>query len=157
MKSVLVLLILLSVRGFLWQQHVSALQASTVQVRYGEDAILQCPLMDAFSNVSSNTFASSSASSNASSNASSSASSSVSFSASSTLSWYRKAAGRSPELLLSFRSSDVSNVTYGPGVSPDKVSASVDGSLLLHDSRLNDSAVYYCGLTRGEEKKRATP
>ncbi|XP_074930220.1 T cell receptor alpha variable 13-1 [Cottoperca gobio] len=126
MESVLVVLIFLSLSG-LPRRHVAALPASTVQVRVGEAATLQCPLL----NVTN---------------------------ASSTLSWYKKAEGQSPELLLSFRSADTSKVRYGPGVAPDKVSAAADGSLLLHDSEQSDSAVYFCGMTQGgEQKKKPMP
>ncbi|XP_070764949.1 secreted immunoglobulin domain 1 [Enoplosus armatus] len=125
MESVLVCVVLLSLSGFQWGRHATALPASTVQVRVGEDTTLQCPLLDA-SNVSS------------------------------TLSWYRKAAGQSPQLLLTFKSTNTSNVKYGSGVGPDKVSAAADGSLLLRGSQQSDSAVYYCGISWGDEQKNPT-
>lgn len=112
------------VEGF--QQHVTGLPSSTVQVRVGDDATLQCPLLDA-----SNTTA-----------------------APSTLSWYRKAAGQGPQMLLSFRSTNSSNMKYGTGVDPEKVSAAADGSLLLRGSQRSDSAVYYCSMSRGHELKK---
>ncbi|XP_044055937.1 secreted immunoglobulin domain 1 [Siniperca chuatsi] len=131
MESVLVCVILLSLSGFRGERRATALPAPTVQVRAGEDATLQCPLLDA-------------------SNASSAA-------APSTLSWYRKAAGQSPQLLLSFRSTNASSVKYGSGVGPDKVSAAADGSLLLRGSQRSDAAVYYCAISRGgRQKKKAT-
>ncbi|KAM7409791.1 hypothetical protein PAMA_001334 [Pampus argenteus] len=95
-----------------------------VQVRVGDDVTLQCPLM-----VSSST-------------------------SPSTLSWYRKAAGLSPQLLLSFRTTDTSNVTFGSRVCPEKLSVSSDGSLLLRDSKQSDSAIYYCGVSHGQEQKK---
>uniref|UniRef100_A0A3Q4AYL2 Ig-like domain-containing protein n=1 Tax=Mola mola TaxID=94237 RepID=A0A3Q4AYL2_MOLML len=88
--------------------------ASTVQVRVGEDATLQCPLLD--------------------------------IPAGAVLSWYRRAVGHGPELLLSIRSTGL--VTHGPGVGPDKVSAAADGSLLLRASQRSDAAVYYCSVSR---------
>ncbi|XP_075344306.1 T cell receptor alpha variable 13-1 [Sparus aurata] len=124
MESVLVCVILLTVSCF--QQHVTGLPSSTVQVRVGDDATLQCPLLDA-----SNTTA-----------------------APSTLSWYRKAAGQGPQMLLSFRSTNSSNMKYGTGVDPEKVSAAADGSLLLRGSQRSDSAVYYCSMSRGHELKK---
>ncbi|XP_045898318.1 secreted immunoglobulin domain 1 [Micropterus dolomieu] len=120
MESLLVCLLLLSLGG----SHGAALPTSTVQVRVGEDATLQCPLLDA-------------------SNASNA----------STLSWYRKAAGQSPQLVLTIRSTNTSNVKYGSGVGPEKVSAAADGSLLLRGSQQNDSAVYYCGISQGHDQK----
>lgn len=108
------------------QQRVTSLPSSTVQVRLGDDATLQCPLLDA-----SDTTA-----------------------APSTLSWYRKAAGQGPQLLLSFRSTNSSNMKYGTGVDPEKVSAAADGSLLLRGSQRSDSAVYYCSRSRGDEPRK---
>ncbi|CAK6984769.1 secreted immunoglobulin domain 1 [Scomber scombrus] len=70
------------------------------------------------------------------------------------LSWYRKSAGRSPQMLLSFRTSNSSNVTFGSGVRPEKLSVSSDGALLLRGSEQSDSAVYYCGISLGEEEKK---
>lgn len=95
---------------------VPSLLASTVQVKAGEDAILHCPLMNG------------------------------SHGALSTLSWYRQAAGRRPELLLSFRTSYSSDVRFGSGFGPDKVAAGANGSLLLSTPQLSDTAVYYCSL-----------
>ncbi|KAL7397634.1 hypothetical protein ABVT39_025462 [Epinephelus coioides] len=137
MESLLVCLILLSVSGVWLEQPASALPASTVQVRVGENATLQCPLLDAFNASTTN------------------ASNTTAISAAySTLSWYRKTAGQSPELLLTIRPADESNVKYGAGVGPDKVSAAANGSLLLHNSEQSDSAVYYCGITQGEDPKK---
>ncbi|KAF7645807.1 hypothetical protein LDENG_00197790 [Lucifuga dentata] len=75
---------------------------------------------------------------------------------SSTLSWYRKSGGQSPQLLVSFRPRDVSKVTYGFGVHPDKVVVGGDGSMLLRNTEESDSAFYYCGVTE-EEKEEETP
>ncbi|XP_039984082.1 secreted immunoglobulin domain 1 [Xiphias gladius] len=119
MESALVCLILVSLSGFRWGHPAAAPPAATVEVRVGEDATLHCPLLDQ-------------------SNA-----------ASATLSWYKKAAGRGPQLLLTMRSADSSHVKYGSGVRPDKVSAAADGSLLLRRSEQSDSAVYYCAVSQG--------
>ncbi|XP_068175850.1 secreted immunoglobulin domain 1 isoform X5 [Antennarius striatus] len=80
MASALVCLMLLSVSG------ATVPPASTVKVRVGEDATLQCPLLDA--------------------NSPSSRADPP------TISWYRVAPGQSPQLLLSIRSTDV---RPGPG------------------------------------------
>ncbi|XP_037553730.1 immunoglobulin lambda-1 light chain-like [Nematolebias whitei] len=121
MDSVLVSVILLALSGV--QQPSAAPPAPTVHVRAGEDATLQCPLLDG-SNITA-----------------------VDPPAGpSTVSWYRKAAGQGPELLVSFSSANGS-VRYGGGVGPDKVSAAADGALLLRGSDRSDSAVYYCGLS----------
>lgn len=119
--------------GFWREQHAAALPASTVQVRVGEDATLQCPLLDA---------------SNATTTPAATAA------VPSTLSWYRKAAGQSPQLLLTFRSHNTSDVKYGSGVDPDKVSAAADGSLMVLGSQQSDSAVYYCGITQGDKQRK---
>ncbi|XP_040896744.1 secreted immunoglobulin domain 1 [Toxotes jaculatrix] len=140
MESLLVCLILVSLSGFRWEHQAAALTDSTIQVRVGEDATLRCPLLDK-------------------SNASTIAVNStitvlpVFF----NLSWYKKAAGQGPQLLLSVRSTDSSDVKYGSGVGPDKVSAAADGSLLLRRSELSDSAVYYCGISQGEEPQNKPP
>ncbi|XP_051803318.1 secreted immunoglobulin domain 1 [Acanthochromis polyacanthus] len=135
MESVLLWVIVLALHGF--HHHVATLPTSTVQVSVGEDAILQCPLMNA-SNASKSTTAAPTARS--------------------TLSWYRKPAGQGPQLLLTIRSSDGSHVRYGDGVGPDKVSATANGSLLLRGSQQSDSAVYYCGISQGDEhQKEPTP
>ncbi|KAM7388153.1 hypothetical protein PAMP_024351 [Pampus punctatissimus] len=118
-----VCVLLLSLSAFRWERCTATL---AVQVRVGEDVTLQCPLL---------------------------VSSSTSLSPPSTLSWYRKAAGLSPQLLLSFRTTGTPNVTFGSGVCPEKLSVSSDGSLLLRDSKQSDSAVYYCGVTHGQEHK----
>ncbi|XP_074493070.1 secreted immunoglobulin domain 1 [Sebastes fasciatus] len=213
MMMKMVCVILLSISGLWWEQHAAALPTSTVQVRVGEDVILQCPLLDAStvnaSTVNASTVNASSAnastvnastanastvnastvnastvnastantssanastvnasSANASNanastaNASTSNASTANAStanASTTLSWYRQAAGQRPELLLSFRSTNASQVKYGAGVGPNKVSAASDGSLLLHDFKRNDSAVYYCSITQGDEQKKNPP
>lgn len=91
----------------------------------GEDARLHCPLLDNTCAVDN-----------------------------STLSWYRKVEGGSPQLLLSIRSTDGSRVRLGTGLGPEKVSAAEDGSLLLRRSDHEDSAVYYCGISQGGEDKR---
>lgn len=115
-------------KGLWGEQRAASLLASTVQVRVGEDATLQCPLLDA-------------------SDANPPA-------VPSTLSWYRMAAGRGPELLLSIRTSSSSNVKFGSGVGPDKVLAAADGSLLLRAPQRSDSAVYYCGISQGDEQQK---
>ncbi|XP_062419500.1 secreted immunoglobulin domain 1 [Pungitius pungitius] len=123
MESLPVFLILLSISSFRWEPHPAAASpASPVRVRVGQDAALWCPLLDA-----------------------------ASTNASSTLSWYRTAAGRRPELLLSFRSTNASDVKYGAAVGPGKASAKADGSLLLLNATRSDSAVYYCAVTWGGE------
>lgn len=99
-----------------------SLLASTVQVKAGEDAILQCPLMNGSNGVLS------------------------------TLSWYRQAAGRGPELLLSLRTIYSSDVKFGSGFGPDKVSAGANGSLLLSTPQLSDTAVYYCSLSHKDTR-----
>ncbi|GAA6226267.1 secreted immunoglobulin domain 1 [Lates japonicus] len=136
MASVLSCLILVSLCGLCWEHRVAALPASTVQVRVGEDATLHCPLLDTSTTTMTVNATTSSA-----------------LSTSSNLSWYRKAAGQSPQLLFSMRSSGGSRVKYGSGVRPDKVSAAADGSLLLRRSEQSDAAVYYCGLSRGQEPR----
>ncbi|XP_056234967.1 secreted immunoglobulin domain 1 isoform X2 [Seriola aureovittata] len=127
MESVLVCLILVSLSGFWWGHQSAALPASSVQVRVGEDATLPCPLLDNATTAAPPAY--------------------------STLSWYRKVTGGSPQLLLTIRSTNSSNVTFGSGVGPDKVSATADGSLLLRRSEHSDSAVYYCGISQGKEPK----
>ncbi|XP_039667389.1 secreted immunoglobulin domain 1 [Perca fluviatilis] len=99
--------------------------APGVLVRVGENATLRCPLLDA-------------------------AEAPPQEAAKWTVSWYRKWAGRPPQLLLSFRLTAASNVTYGAGLGPEKVSAAADSSLLLTDSTHGDSAFYYCSMTQGE-------
>ncbi|XP_035809340.2 secreted immunoglobulin domain 1 [Amphiprion ocellaris] len=142
MASVLLWVIVLALHGF--HHHAATLPTSTVQVSVGEDAILQCPLMNT-SNASTTTTTTTTTTTAAPT-------------ARSTLSWYRKAAGQGPQLLLTLRSSDGSNVRYGDGVGPDKVSAAADGSLLLRGSQQSDSAVYYCGISQGDEhNKEPTP
>ncbi|KAM8875649.1 uncharacterized protein AB9W97_016321 [Spinachia spinachia] len=127
MESLLLCLILLSFSSFRWELHAAAaLPASSVLVRAGEDATLQCPLLDASTSASSTN-------------------------ASSTLSWYRTAEGRRPELLLAFESTNASDVKYGAAMGPGKVSAKADGSLLLLNATRDDSAVYYCAVTQGGE------
>ncbi|KAF3690536.1 Immunoglobulin kappa variable 4-1 [Channa argus] len=132
MESVLLCLILVSLSGFQWKPYGAALPASTVQVKVGEDATLHCPLLDN-STITNTTSAPN---------------------ASSTLSWYRKAAGQSPQLLITFRAADNSNVRYGSSVGPDKVSPAANGSLLLHGSEQKDSAVYYCGISQGDNANK---
>lgn len=105
----------------------------TVLVGVGEDATLHCPLLDG---------------SNGTSDPADPA----------TISWYRKAAGNGPTLLLSLSPANGSVVRYGDGVSPQKVSAAANGSLVLHGSEQSDSAVYYCGVSHGsEQNKNPTP
>uniref|UniRef100_A0A8D3B3Q7 Ig-like domain-containing protein n=1 Tax=Scophthalmus maximus TaxID=52904 RepID=A0A8D3B3Q7_SCOMX len=70
---------------------------------------------------------------------------------SASLSWYRKRAGRSPELLLTLSSSQVRR---GADVQPDKVSAAADGSLRLRRLELSDTAAYYCSVTEGAEQQK---
>ncbi|XP_068175848.1 secreted immunoglobulin domain 1 isoform X3 [Antennarius striatus] len=86
MASALVCLMLLSVSG------ATVPPASTVKVRVGEDATLQCPLLDA--------------------NSPSSRADPP------TISWYRVAPGQSPQLLLSIRSTDVRPGPGGEAASP---------------------------------------
>uniref|UniRef100_UPI003D7D7FA4 Ig kappa chain V-III region PC 2154 isoform X2 n=1 Tax=Monopterus albus TaxID=43700 RepID=UPI003D7D7FA4 len=119
--------------GFWGQYPAAALPASTVQVRVGENATLHCPLLD------------------------NSTSTAPTLNASSTLSWYRKVAGQSPELLLTVRSTDPSSVTYGSSVGPGKALAGANGSLLLHNSQHSDTAVYYCGISWGDQHKKPVP
>ncbi|TDH09029.1 hypothetical protein EPR50_G00103950 [Perca flavescens] len=145
MESELVALILLSLSGvWCWTATVATATVATatvatpnvttpnvttpasgVLVRVGENATLRCPLLDA-------------------------AEAPPPSSRKWTVSWYRKWAGRPPQLLLSFRLTAVSNVTYGAGFGPEKVSAAADSSLLLTDSTHGDSAFYYCSMTQGE-------
>ncbi|XP_054591593.1 secreted immunoglobulin domain 1 [Nothobranchius furzeri] len=127
--AMLLLVILLHFSGF--QQIAEGMQ--TIKVRSGEDAMLQCPLLDGSNATTANHM--------------------VSPSGPSTVSWYRKAAGHAPELLVSFRPADGSNIKYGTAVGPDKVSAAADGSLLLRHSEQSDTAVYYCGISQGSEQK----
>lgn len=111
-----------------WEPRAAALPASTVRVRVGEDATLHCPLLD-----------------------------SASANDSLTVSWYRKPAGHSPQLLLSLRAADGSKAKYGAGVRAHKVSAWPNGTLLLRGSEYSDSAVYYCGASHGLEQDRKQP
>ncbi|XP_050923755.1 secreted immunoglobulin domain 1 [Lates calcarifer] len=141
MASVSSCLILVSLCGLCWEHRAAALPASTVQVRVGEDATLHCPLLD--------TSTTTSTTSTMTVNTTTSSAPSTS----SNLSWYRKAAGQSPQLLLTMRSAGGSRVKYGSGVRPDKVSAAADGSLLLRRSEQSDAAVYYCGLSQGPEPR----
>lgn len=101
---------------------------STVQVKVGQDATLQCPLLEA-----------------------SDANPIAGFS---ILSWYRKTAGGGPELLLSIRASGSFNMTFGSGFGPNKVSAAADGSLLLLAFQRRDSAVYFCSISQGDKNQR---
>nr|XP_046248471.1 secreted immunoglobulin domain 1 [Scatophagus argus] len=132
MESVLVCLMLLSAGGVVRRHDAAALLVSTMRVRVGEDATLHCPLLAA-SNATTNT------------------------TVPSTLSWYKRTAEQGPQMLLSIRSNDSSNVKYGSGFSPEKVSATANGSLLLHASQRSDSAIYYCGITHGDERKGKVP
>ncbi|XP_078101040.1 uncharacterized protein LOC144513739 [Sander vitreus] len=97
---------------------------SGVLVRVGENVTLRCPLLDA-------------------------ADAPPPCSRKWTVSWYRKCAGRRLQLLLSVRCAAAFDVAYGAGLSPEKVSAAADGSLLLTNSSQSDSAVYYCSMTQG--------
>ncbi|XP_074523634.1 secreted immunoglobulin domain 1 [Halichoeres trimaculatus] len=127
----LVCVILLSLCGVCTEQDVSAPPASTLHVTVGENVTLRCPLLDP-ANVTNGSFDHL------------------------RVSWYRQAAGQSPEMLLSFSPTNGSEPKYGAGVGPDKVSAGSDGSLRLHGSRHSDAAFYYCGLSQGAEKERLT-
>ncbi|XP_068175849.1 secreted immunoglobulin domain 1 isoform X4 [Antennarius striatus] len=118
MASALVCLMLLSVSG------ATVPPASTVKVRVGEDATLQCPLLDA--------------------NSPSSRADPP------TISWYRVAPGQSPQLLLSIRSTDV---RPGPGGEAGRFTGGPDGSMRLSASRRSDSAVYYCSITEGRQQE----
>ncbi|MEQ2189015.1 hypothetical protein GOODEAATRI_020750 [Goodea atripinnis] len=122
-------ILLFALSGF--QQQAASLPASTILITAGEDAMLQCPLLDG-SNGTTASLAPGPA----------------------TLSWYRKAAGHRPTLLLSLSPANGSIVRYGDGVSPDKVSAAANGSLLLRGSELSDSAVYYCCVSHGSEQNK---
>lgn len=63
----------------------------------------------------------------------------------SSVSWYRKWWGRSPQLIVSMTTpTNGSDVTHGPGVAADKVLMGVDGSLHLTKVQLTDSANYFC-------------
>lgn len=115
-------------KGLQGEQCVPPLMVPTVQVKVGEDATLQCPLLDAFD-----------------------ANPNAGFS---ILSWYRKTAGGGPELLLSIRASGSPNMTFGLGFGPDKVSAAADGSLLLLAFQRRDSAVYFCSISQGGKHRR---
>ena len=104
------------------------LPASTIRVGVGENVTLQCPLLDDLSATASTP--------------------------PSIISWYRKAAGQGPKMLLTLMFSDRIRVKYGDGVHAEKVSASADGSLLLRGSEKRDSAVYYCGISRGSDREK---
>ncbi|KAM3876300.1 secreted immunoglobulin domain 1 [Diretmus argenteus] len=121
MESLLILLILTG----LGSDRRVAMLPDTLKVKVGDDATLQCPLMDS--------------------------------SRLATVSWYRQTAGRSPLLVLSYHLTNTSAVTYGPGVHPNKFTARVDGSLLLHGSEESDSALYFCGLTKYKTHFNPTP
>ncbi|XP_047443961.1 secreted immunoglobulin domain 1 [Mugil cephalus] len=131
MDSALLWTLVLALSGL--QLHATASPASTVQVRAGQDAVLQCPLLDASTTTSATTST-----------------------RASTLSWYRKAAGGGPQLLvtLGFMTGFVQK--YGDGVGPEKISAAANGSLTLRNLDQNDSADYYCGISRGSENKPLT-
>ncbi|XP_034562101.1 secreted immunoglobulin domain 1 [Notolabrus celidotus] len=139
MESELICVILISVCGVCLEQHVSTLPTSTVHVRAGEDITLHCPLLDV-SNATNSTSTAAPPGSTSPGNASS------------TISWYRQAAGQGPVMLLSVRSND-SVLKYGAGISPDKVSTGSDGSLRLHSSQHSDTAFYYCGISLGGDKE----
>ncbi|KAM3619683.1 uncharacterized protein V6R79_011911 [Siganus canaliculatus] len=141
MESVLVGLILVALSGFWCEQPVAALTTPTVQMKVGEEANLQCPLLDA-SITTTNITTVYITTANITINVTLL-----------TLSWYRKTAEHGPEMLLSFRVANSSHVKYGIGISPQKVSAKADGSLLLHSLQHNDSAVYYCGISQGDGQK----
>ncbi|XP_038142034.1 secreted immunoglobulin domain 1 [Cyprinodon tularosa] len=119
-------ILLFNLRGL--QQQAATLPESTILVGVGEDAVLQCPLLDRYNGTTASPTA-----------------------GLATLSWYRKTAGHRPTLLLSLSPVNGSIVRYGDGVSPDKVSAAANGSLLLRGSEQTDSAVYYCGISHGSE------
>ncbi|KAM9761619.1 uncharacterized protein ACNS7B_003999 [Menidia menidia] len=133
MASVRICVVVLALSGF--QRQAAALPVSTVQVRVGEDVTLQCPLLEA-SNATATTTPTPTAEPGGPP----------------TISWYRKAAGQGPMMLLSIVSRDASKLKYGAGVPRQKVSASADGSLLLRGSERRDSAVYYCGVSRGSDQ-----
>ncbi|KAM4547897.1 secreted immunoglobulin domain 1 [Odontesthes bonariensis] len=124
MASVCVILLALS--GF--QQLAAVPPASTVRVGVGENVTLRCPLLDDLSATASTP--------------------------PSVISWYSKAAGQGPRMLLTLMTSDRLRVKYGDGVRADKMSAAADGSLLLLGSEERDSAVYYCGRSRGAGREK---
>ncbi|XP_041647274.1 secreted immunoglobulin domain 1 [Cheilinus undulatus] len=124
--------------GVCLSQHVPALPASTLHVRVGENITLHCPLLN-----TTNTTATTAAPPDLS----------LHGLAPSTISWYRKPEGQGPQLLLSFRSTNRSEVTYGTGICSDKISAAANGSLRLHGSQSNDTGVYFCGVSQGLGRK----
>ncbi|XP_074383838.1 Ig kappa chain V-III region PC 2485/PC 4039 [Oreochromis niloticus] len=132
MESLLVWVILLALSGL--QNHAAVDPSSTIQVRLGENATLQCPLLDTsnFTVLTTTTAPT----------------------APTTLSWYRKAPGQGPQLLVSLKSMDRLKVKYGNGVPRSKVSIAADGSLVVQGSKQSDSAVYYCGISRGDDRKK---
>ncbi|XP_060889955.1 secreted immunoglobulin domain 1 [Labrus mixtus] len=129
MESEVIFVILISVCGV-----CSALPASTLHVRVGDEVTLHCPLLDT---------------DNTTTAAPALLSPAPPGPAPFTISWYRKRTGQRPQLLLSFRSTNRSDVKYGAGIRPDRVSAAADGMLRMLGSQQSDAAVYYCGISQG--------
>ncbi|KAF6722038.1 Ig kappa chain V-III region VH [Oryzias melastigma] len=127
MESLHIWVILLALSGF--QKPVLTMPTSTLWVRAGENATLYCPLLDAPQHTKSSPTAS-------------------------IISWYRTAAGQGPQMLLTVGPSSTPNVKYGAGVRPEKVSAGVNGSLMLSGFQQNDSAVYFCGMSHGTKPEK---
>ncbi|RVE73755.1 hypothetical protein OJAV_G00034500 [Oryzias javanicus] len=126
MESLHIWVFLLALSGF--QEPVLTMPASTLWVRAGENATLYCPLLEASQSAKSSPTAS-------------------------IISWYRTAAGQGPQMLLTVKPFST-NVKYGAGVHPEKVSAGVNGSLMLSGFQQNDSAVYFCGMSHGTKPEK---
>ncbi|XP_036833847.1 secreted immunoglobulin domain 1 [Oncorhynchus mykiss] len=99
----------------------------SLSVKVGEDATLNCPLSTNCSMA--------------------------------TVSWYKQSQGERPELVLSYHLTNTSHVLYGHGFHPNKITVQTNDSrplhqhqLLIHGSKENDMAVYFCGLTEGFER-----
>lgn len=68
-----------------------------------------------------------------------------------TVSWYKQSPAGRPELVVSYPLTNISHVHYGQGFPPNKFSVQSNNSgsilqqLLIHRSKENDAAVYFCG------------